>query len=198
MFGYPTGLGCLVVDGSTTLPHLQKRYYGGGTVQAVVASSGFKVLREEVEARFADGTVHYLGIASLWHGYEALERVGGMEAIARHTTTLANYLHDHLRSMRHANNNPVCKIYSSSSSSPSSSSSSGPVVTFNLLRPGGEYVGYAEVEKLATLHRIQLRTGCFCNPGACQRALDLTDDDILSNHSAGHVCWDENDIIEGG
>ncbi|CAN0474410.1 unnamed protein product, partial [Hapterophycus canaliculatus] len=25
---------------------------------------------------------------------------------------------------------------------------------------------------------IQLRTGCFCNPGACQAALGLTDEDV--------------------
>lgn len=28
---------------------------------------------------------------------------------------------------------------------------------------------------MAKLHNIQFRTGCFCNPGACQRHLGLTD-----------------------
>lgn len=54
----------------------------------------------------------------------------------------------------------------------------GPVLTMAFLRPGGQHVGHAEVEKIASLENIQLRTGCFCNPGACQSALGLTDDDV--------------------
>lgn len=56
----------------------------------------------------------------------------------------------------------------------------GPVLAMGFLRPGGsdQHVGHAEVEKIASLENIQLRTGCFCNPGACQAALGLTDDDV--------------------
>ena len=54
-----------------------------------------------------------------------------------------------------------------------------------------------EVEKVAGLAGIMLRTGCFCNPGACQAHLGLTHDDIISNFEAGHVCWDDQDIIDG-
>lgn len=56
----------------------------------------------------------------------------------------------------------------------------GPVLAMVFLRPGGSdrYVGHAEVEKMAGLENIQLRTGCFCNPGACQAALGLSDEDI--------------------
>lgn len=65
----------------------------------------------------------------------------------------------------------------------------GPVLTMGFLRPGGgevsdgqlQHVGHAEVEKLAGLENIQLRTGCFCNPGACQRALGFSDDDVREN-----------------
>jgi molybdenum cofactor sulfurtransferase len=41
-----------------------------------------------------------------------------------------------------------------------------------------------------------LKTGCFCNPGACQASLNLSKDDILNNFNKGHVCWDDNDIID--
>lgn len=56
----------------------------------------------------------------------------------------------------------------------------GPVLAMVFLRPGGSdrYVGHAEVEKIASLENIQLRTGCFCNPGACQAALGLSDDNV--------------------
>ncbi|CAN0511143.1 unnamed protein product, partial [Ectocarpus sp. 12 AP-2014] len=53
------------------------------------------------------------------------------------------------------------------------------------------------VEKIASLENIQLRTGCFCNPGACQSALGLTDDEVKEHLERGHVCWDEHDLIDG-
>jgi len=77
----------------------------------------------------------------------------------------------------------------------------GPTLTFNLRRQDGSYVGYNEVAKLAALNRpcpIQLRVGCFCNPGACQQALRLKEDIVLENYrKTGHVCGDDIDIIEG-
>ena len=79
-------------------------------------------------------------------------------------------------------------------------STPGPTVAFNLLRSDGTIVGYNEVSNLAGLNNppIQLRTGCFCNAGACQRALGLSDDQIQDNFLvAGHVCGDKKDIING-
>ena len=79
-------------------------------------------------------------------------------------------------------------------------STPGPTVAFNLLRSDGTIVGYNEVSNLAGLNKppIQLRTGCFCNAGACQRALGLSDDQIQDNFLvAGHVCGDKKDTING-
>jgi len=70
-------------------------------------------------------------------------------------------------------------------------------VTFNLKSPDGSWVGSYEVEKLASTRGIQLRTGCFCNPGACSKYLELTHTELYSNFQSGHVCWDDNDIISG-
>lgn len=44
---------------------------------------------------------------------------------------------------------------------------------------------------------IVFQTGCFCNPGACAKYLGLSHSDLVSNFEAGHVCWDDNDIING-
>lgn len=77
---------------------------------------------------------------------------------------------------------------------------SGPTVTFNILRNDGSVVGYNEVAKLAALNKppIQFRTGCFCNPGACQDALNFSNDDVKKNFlKSGHVCGDHIDVIEG-
>ena len=38
-----------------------------------------------------------------------------------------------------------------------------------------------QVVRLATLHKIYMRAGCFCNPGACQRYLDISEADVRRN-----------------
>ena len=56
---------------------------------------------------FQDGTVAFLGIASLRHGFRALELVGGMAAIERHTSALASEMHRELLDLRHSNGSPA-------------------------------------------------------------------------------------------
>lgn len=36
-----------------------------------------------------------------------------------------------------------------------------------------------KVARVAQLHNIYLRAGCFCNPGACQRHFKLSDDYLV-------------------
>jgi len=47
MFGFPTGLGALIVKNSSSCM-LRKCYYGGGTVQATISSERFHVLRKNL------------------------------------------------------------------------------------------------------------------------------------------------------
>ncbi|WAR05940.1 MOCOS-like protein [Mya arenaria] len=56
---------------------------------------------------------------------------------------------------------------------------------------------FSQVDKLAQLYSIHLRTGCFCNMGACQKYLRLTDTQIRENFDAGHVCGDDKDLLDG-
>ena len=61
----------------------------------------------------------------------------------------------------------------------------------------GSFCFHFQVEKMASLYNIHLRTGCFCNTGACQRYLGLSNEQVLSNLRAGHVCGDQMDLING-
>jgi molybdenum cofactor sulfurtransferase len=54
-------------------------------------------------------------------------------------------------------------------------------VAFNLRKASGEWVGYKEVEQLAGMENIHIRTGCFCNPGACHYYLGLTSAEVKQN-----------------
>ncbi len=50
----------------------------------------------------------------------------------------------------------------------------GPIVNFNVMQADGSVVGYSQVDKLACLYNIHLRTGCFCNTGACMSYLGVS------------------------
>ncbi|KAJ4835539.1 hypothetical protein Tsubulata_028426 [Turnera subulata] len=201
LFGYPTGLGALIVRNDAA-KLLRKTYFSGGTVTASFADMDFVKRREALEELFEDGTSSFLSIASIRHGFKILNSLTAF-AICRHTTSLTLYLKKSLLALRHENGAPVCTLYENHASKVVAflfqvfCQKTGPIVSFNLKRADGSWFGYREVEKLASLSGIQLRTGCFCNPGACAKFLGLSHLDLLSNLEAGHVCWDDNDIING-
>ncbi|XP_039022237.1 molybdenum cofactor sulfurase-like [Hibiscus syriacus] len=77
---------------------------------------------------------------------------------------------------------------------------SSSIVSFNLKRPDGSWFGYREVENLASLYAIQLRF-CFRLDAfailVLAKYLGLSHSNLLFNLEAGHVCWDDNDVING-
>ncbi|KAL5545083.1 hypothetical protein UlMin_008867 [Ulmus minor] len=194
LFGYPTGLGALIVRNDAA-KLLKKTYFSGGTVAASIADIDFVRKREGVEELFEDGTTSFLSIASIFHGFRILNSLT-IPAISQHITSLAMYVSKMLLALRHGNGVSVCTLYGRHASKVSRHEF-GSIVSFNLKRSDGSWHGYREVEKLASLSGIQLRTGCFCNPGACAKYLGLSHMDLLSNIQAGHVCWDDHDIVNG-
>ncbi|KAL6562442.1 Molybdenum cofactor sulfurase [Orobanche gracilis] len=194
LFGYPTGIGALVA-GNVAAKLLKKTYFSGGTVATTIADADFYKRRDGIEEHFEDGTLSFASIASLRHGFKILNALT-MSAISRHEMSLASYVREALLNMRHVDGNRVCTLYGLKDPQ-LSSNEMGPTVSFNMKRPDGSWIGHREVEKLASLSNIQLRTGCFCNPGACAKHLGLSHSDLLSNVEAGHVCWDDRDILHG-
>ncbi|BFG28744.1 hypothetical protein CerSpe_150180 [Prunus speciosa] len=192
LFGYPTGLGVLIARNDASRL-LKKTYFSGGTVATSIADIDFVRRRKSVEELFEDGTISFLSIASVHHGFKILNSLT-VSAISRHTASLSWYVRKKLLGLRHENGASVCTLYGDSKAL---FHYFGPTVSFNLKRSDGSWCGYREVEKLASLSGIQLRTGCFCNPGACAKYLGLSHLDLRSNFEAGHVCWDDHDIIHG-
>ncbi|GAQ81349.1 molybdenum cofactor sulfurase [Klebsormidium nitens] len=193
IFGYPTGLGALLVR-SDAGQILQKRYFSGGTVAVSIADKDYMRRRERLEEWLEDGTASFLGVAALRHGFDAVKKLG-MDNIRKHTAALTQFTARELLSLRHSNGRKACVLYGNHAAN--DGQNQGPIIAFNLVRPDGSWVGYREVEKLAGLRDIQLRTGCFCNPGACAKYLGLTSTEMEANYEAGHVCWDDQDLIDG-
>lgn len=94
--------------------------------------------------RFEDGTVNYLAILSLPHGFNTLQRLGGnMKLISTRVFSLAQHLHEKLLTLHHSNGNPAVKLYDDTDYS--DYRTQGGVVNFNLLRSNSQYIGYTEV-----------------------------------------------------
>jgi molybdenum cofactor sulfurtransferase len=170
MFGYPTGVGCLLVR-NETLGHLRRPWFGGGTVNFATVQGCMHVLSGG-EAGFEDGTLNYLSIPAVDIGLRHLQAVG-IERIQTRVHCLTDWLITRLLAMRHGNGRPMVRLYG-----PASMAQRGGTVTLNFYDPGGHLVDYRRLEELAAQQNISLRTGCFCNPGAGEAAEDLTADDL--------------------
>jgi molybdenum cofactor sulfurtransferase len=130
--------------------------------------------------RMEDGTLPFLDIIALNHGFDVIQSLaGGMGPISRRTFSLARYTWFHLKQLRHVNGMPVVELYCDGDFK--DSQNQGPLVAFNLKNSDGNVIGFATIEKVAESFNMQLRSGCFCNTGACQKYLGLTSDDLIAN-----------------
>jgi len=170
MFGYPTGVGCLLVR-NATLKALRRPWFGGGTVNFATVQARLHVLSDG-EAGFEDGTLNYLGIPAVEIGLRHLQQVG-IETIQTRVNCLTGWLITQLLALRHSNGQPMVRLYG-----PANMTMRGATVTMNVYDPHGHLVDYRRVEELAGQAHISLRTGCFCNPGAGETAEDLGEEEM--------------------
>jgi molybdenum cofactor sulfurtransferase len=177
MFGYPTGVGCLIARNST-LEKLTRPWFAGGTVNFATVQGRTHVLAGK-EAGFEDGTLNYLGIPAVRSGLQLLERMG-VERLRARLSALTGWLLAELLSLSHGNGRPMVRIYG-----PATMTLRGPTVTLNFYDPEGRLLDYRRVEELAVARRISFRTGCFCNPGAGETAEGLTVEDMLAAAERG-------------
>jgi selenocysteine lyase/cysteine desulfurase len=177
MFGYPTGVGALLVRRSV-LPKLQRPWFGGGTVNFASVQGQAHVLSQN-EAGFEDGTLNYLSIPAVEIGLRHLESIG-IDTVGERVRCLTSWLLQTLLAMRHSNGRPMIRVYG-----PATSDERGGTVTLNLYDPHSHLLDYRRVEELAGQEGISLRTGCFCNPGAAEAAESLTEEDMRAGYEMG-------------
>jgi selenocysteine lyase/cysteine desulfurase len=166
VFGYPTGVGCLIAR-REALRRLRRPWFAGGSVYMASAQGGWHTPAAG-EARFEDGTVSFLQIPDLEPGLSWINGIG-IDRIHQRVMCLTGWLMGRLAALRHGNGEPMARIYG-----PASSRDRGGTVAFNLLDPGGRIVDERAVARATAAAGISIRTGCFCNPGATEGAFDLT------------------------
>lgn len=157
MFGYPTGLGALLVKKSA-YAKLKKPSFAGGTI-TIVSVQGDGHYLDGKAARFEEGTVNYLDIPAIKSGLEYIESIG-LEKIKTRVACLTEYLIRQMKALRHRNGQRLIEIYG-----PQHGEQRGGTIAMNFRDAFGRLHDFSAIEQAAYEQNISLRTGCFCNPG---------------------------------
>ncbi len=159
MFGFPTGVGCLIVR-KDAYDSLHKSWFAGGTIQFIAVQDDYFV-PEQGHGCFEDGTPNFQSIGAITAGIDFLQTLGDRKA---HALGIAQKLYDNLSALRHGQNhvqlhNPAgCDI-----------------VTFSVMQ-GDKVVDAWRYEQAASKAGICVRTGCFCNPGVNETIFGYSSD----------------------
>ena len=108
MFGYPTGIGCLLAR-RDALARLRRPWFSGGTVVSASAQGGWHRLADD-ESAFEDGTLNFLAIPDLTTGLAWISDIG-IDLIHRRVGYLTSWLLDRLAGLKHGNGAPMVRLY---------------------------------------------------------------------------------------
>ncbi|MBF6169614.1 aminotransferase class V-fold PLP-dependent enzyme [Streptomyces gardneri] len=172
IFGWPTGLGCLIAK-NDALAQLRRPWFSGGTVVASSALGGWHASALPPD-NFEDGTPDFLGALGVSIGLDYVQQTLDRESVRTRVRCLMKFLLDEMSTLRHSNGLPVCALYG-----PTETRGRGPTIAFNLLDMSGDIVDERMAEDRAVQHGIALRAGCFCNPGVGETIFELQPADLI-------------------
>ena len=166
MFGYPTGIGALIARKSA-LSKLHRPWFAGGTI-TVASVQGDRFYMADGSSAFEDGTIDYLNIPAVEIGLKHLESIG-YDVIHERVRCLTGWLLTSLTAMKHGNGAELVRVYG-----PTTGEGRGGAVTVNFYNMDCKALDHRFIEEQANASNISLRTGCFCNPGAGEVALEIS------------------------
>ncbi|KAI4183489.1 MAG: hypothetical protein LQ348_004681 [Seirophora lacunosa] len=200
IFGFPD-VGALIVRKEAGHVLIQRPYFGGGTVDMVINSSGdtWKATKQGAfHEALEDGTPAFHGIAALNCALEVHARLyGSMDNVSRHAGFLAAALYDQMSSLTHTNGRRLCTIYKGKTADYHDRRTQAPTIAFNVRDNQGQWIGKSYFEQLATKNGIQLRTGGVCNPGGIAFYLGMSPEEMRENYAEGFRCGNGIDEMNG-
>lgn len=157
IFGYPTGIGCLLIKKSV-ICKMKRPWFAGGTIElASVRGDGHFFAGNEVG--FEDGTINFLNIPAIEMGLRFIKGIG-INKIQDRIGSLAEWTLNQIRDLKHDNGTKLIDFYGTTDFS-----KRGATLTFNVCDKNGKTIFFEEVEDGANKLGISVRAGCFCNPG---------------------------------
>ena len=149
------------------LAKLHRPWFAGGTI-TVASVQGDKYYMADGASAFEDGTIDYLNIPAVEIGLKHIESIG-YDVIHERVHALTGWLLSNLTQLKHSNGVPLVRVYG-----PTSSEGRGGAVTVNFYDKDDKAFDHRYIEEKANEVNISLRTGCFCNPGAGEVALQIS------------------------
>ncbi|WP_373516915.1 aminotransferase class V-fold PLP-dependent enzyme [Pricia sp.] len=186
IFGYPTGIGCLLVKKSK-FNLLQKPWFSGGTVILSSVAHGGHFLKTDHE-RFENGTIDYLDIPAIANGLDFMSAIT-MDRITERIRSLSQLVLLGLQELRHDNGRPLVKLYG-----PNHVGNRGGTFLLNFFDVDGDLYPFQHIEQWANAEKISLRTGCFCNPGIDELNHGLPSEG-LKNYFTSRETGDYDDMV---
>lgn len=186
IFGYPTGIGCLLIK-KTVFDKLQKPWFAGGTVTMVSVVSPQSFLANNHE-RFEDGTLNYLDIPAIKTGLEFIESIG-IDRINKRVKNITEVLIGELNNLKHANGKKVVKIFG-----PHDINNRGGNFIMTFQDSDEHIVPFETIDVIAKNKLISIRSGCFCNPGIDEINNCITTDE-MANYFVSRDKGDFHDIV---
>ncbi len=187
IFGYPTGIGCLLLRKDKYDKIGEKKNFYGGTINgnSILFSSPFSIewsrekKGEDIKhEKFENGTLNYAGIPAITNGLNFIEEQG-MDKISARVTSLANYLIQSLQELKHSNQKPLITIFG-----PQKCENRSGTVNMDFLDESGSIFSHTEIEKEAKKFNISSRQGLFCNKGVC---LTINKNDSINSSGTNRI-----------
>ncbi|VDC07903.1 unnamed protein product [Peniophora sp. CBMAI 1063] len=203
MFGYPTGIGALILGpgvGEWLLDGHERGlggrpWFAGGTVDVVQVPGQVYTHVDNVEEAFEDGTLNYLQLPAIPLGLNLLRSY--LPFIPTRVTALAHYLATQLSSLHHDDGSPAFLVLSRipgwidavgggrrrrlpsvgrslGDDEDRDGEGTGGTVSFVVYDKDSEFVPLSTIASSAAASGIMLRTGCMCNPGGAAALLGLS------------------------
>lgn len=188
IFGYPTGMGCLLVKKSS-FHKLDKKWFAGGTVKYASIGTEEHILENDFH-RFENGTINYLDIPAIKIGLDYISSIG-MKRITERVTSMNHYLNSRLRDIKHDNGTPLLKIFG-----PQDRKDAGGNFIMTFINPDDSTIPFEKVEELANKQMISLRTGCFCNPGV-DEVNNCVSNEMMASYFSSNDSKHVEEIIDG-
>jgi molybdenum cofactor sulfurtransferase len=173
IFGYPTGLGALIIR-NDSLKFLNKNnYFGGGSVKYISPYDDSHAEYKSGINGFIYGTIPFTTILSLYSGFQLITCRLSYKSISLHTQCLIDYCRNEMLKLNYSNEQCLCLFYDRRNNKflNENGYSYGPILNFNLYNKYGQFLSCRLIQRIANDHKIILRVGTFCTPGASQAYL---------------------------
>ncbi|KAF9533039.1 PLP-dependent transferase [Crepidotus variabilis] len=189
MFGYPTGVGALIVK-KPFLKKLRRPWFAGGNVEIVQVPGQLFTRTQQLHEQFEDGTINYLNLIAVTQGLHFLSE--HLSSLPLRLSCLLRHLCSSISKLCHdTTGGPVVQILSKiptrKLTSKGEQCDTGFLLSCLFLDASGEYLPNTFIEHAANNHKISLRTGCMCNPGGLAALLGI-EEDMKQLYEGATVC----------